>query len=99
MSVQHAVTVRLAHPLTEGEAEPIKEVVLRRPTVGALRGLQLAMIMMQDVNALCRLLPRVTPLSPEQVEALHPQDFVELSNRVLLFFVTAEQLSMLPPMA
>lgn len=91
MSLQ--TTVTLLQPLADGK-ETITAVEILRPSVGALRGLHLAQLQLQEVNALCKLLPRITrpPLSPEQVEQLDPGDFAAMANMVSLFFMTPEQL-------
>lgn len=89
-------SIALSVPLQTADGSPITEVEVMKPTVGALRGLQLAMVQMQDTNALVKLLPRITrpALLPDQIEQLDPADWAALANRVSLFFMTAEQLSM-----
>lgn len=88
-------TVRLNCPLKAVSGDLITEVEVMKPNVGALRGLQLAMVQMQDTNALLKLLPRITrpALLPDQLEQIDPADWAALANRVSLFFMTAEQLS------
>jgi len=89
-------TVVLSTPVKAASGDMIAEIEVMKPNVGALRGLQLAMVQMQDVNALCKLLPRITrpALLPDQVAELDPVDFAALANKVSLFFMTAEQLQM-----
>lgn len=89
-------TIRLNVPLKNAAGDPITEVEVMKPNVGALRGLQLAMVQMQDTNALLKLLPRITrpALLPDQLEQIDPADWAALANRVSLFFMTAEQLQM-----
>lgn len=96
MSASKMNTVRLNVPLKNASGEPITEVEVMKPNVGALRGLQLAMVQMQDTNALLKLLPRITrpALLPDQLEQIDPADWAALANRVSLFFMTAEQLQM-----
>lgn len=95
MTVKAPDTIALITPIKGADGTPITRVTLRKPTVQALRGLQLAMVQLQDVNAIAKLLPRITEpaLTSDQVEALDPGDFAALANRVSLFFMTAEQLS------
>lgn len=92
MSLQ--TTVTLLCPIADGKAT-IAAVEIQRPNVGALRGLHLAQLQLQDVNALCKLLPRITKpaLSPEQIEQLDPTDFAAMANMVSLFFMTPTQLA------
>jgi len=96
MSTSKMNAIALSTPIKTVSGELIKEVEVMKPNVGALRGLQLAMVQMQDVNALCKLLPRITrpSLLPDQVAELDPVDFAALANRVSLFFMTADQLAM-----
>jgi hypothetical protein len=96
MSTLKMNRVILKQPLLEQGQDPITEVVVLKPTVGALRGLQLAMVQMQDVNALAKLLPRITApaLTTDQVFALDTADFAALANVVSLFFMTQDQLNM-----
>lgn len=93
-TMQDPVRIRLTRPL-EANGQPIEAVELARPTVGALKGLQLAMVQVQDVASICRLLPRITTpaLTPAQVESLDPADFAALANQVSLFFVSPGQLA------
>jgi hypothetical protein len=93
--MQDPVQIRLASPLATADGCTIDAVTLARPTVAALKGLQLAMVQVQDVSAICRLLPRITTpaLTPAQVESLDPADFAALANRVSLFFMSPEQLA------
>ena len=89
------VRIRLNRPLAGADGSPLDTVDLARPTVAALKGLQLAMVQVQDVAQLVRLLPRITTpaLTPAQVEALDPADFATLANQVSLFFVSPAQLA------
>lgn len=84
---------RLSAPLKNGDKE-IHEVEVTKPSVGALRGLKMTDVLQMDVTALMTLLPRVTrpALTPDQVAALDPADFTDLSGKLLLFFARAEQL-------
>ena len=96
MSTSKLNRINLISPLTQADGTTITAVHVAKPTVGAMRGLQLAMIQMQDVNALAKLLPRITApaLTTDDVFALDPADFAALANLVSLFFMTQEQLNM-----
>lgn len=95
------VRIRLIRPLPGPDGALIDTVDLARPTVAALKGLQLAMVQVQDVAALVRLLPRITTpaLTPAQVEALDPADFAALANQVSLFFVSPALLAQMQAQA
>lgn len=82
--------VTLSTPVTRAGGEPIVAVTVRKPGVGALRGLKLLDVLQMDVNAMCKLLPRVTEpaLLPDEVAALDPADFVALAGQTTGFFVS-----------
>lgn len=94
MSVNKMNIVTLGAPIKVENGDDITVVEVLRPTVGALRGLMLAQVQMQDVNALLKLLPRITKpaLSPDQVAELDPSDFADMANQVSLSFMRQEQL-------
>ena len=88
MSAKLSEPVVLAQPITRDGADPIATVSVRKPDVGALRGLKLFDVLQMDVNAMARLLPRITSpaLLPDDVETLDPQDLMALSAAVVGFF-------------
>lgn len=90
-------SIQLVAPLKGADNKPITEIEIMKPTAGALRGLQLAMLQAQDVNQLSKLLPRITQpaLTSDQVWELDPADLAAIANRVSLFFMTREQLAMI----
>ena len=59
-------TITLDTPITRGE-QIIETIILRKPQVGALRGTSLAALVNLDVDALQRVLPRIT--TPTLTEA------------------------------
>jgi hypothetical protein len=79
-------TVSLDEPIKRGETT-ITEVVLRKPASGELRGLTLVDLLNGDVNALIRLLPRISQpsLTEQEVASLEPCDLVECGDAVALF--------------
>lgn len=89
------VRIDFATPLELGEGRRIEGVTLARPGVAALRGLQLALVQVQDVSQLTRLIPRITTpaLTPAQLEALDPADFAAIANQISLFFVSPAQMA------
>lgn len=66
---------------------PLKSIIVRKPNVKALSGVSLQDIFSYDVNALMRILPRVTTpaLTPQQVLDLDPSDFAQLGAHVVNF--------------
>lgn len=82
------VTIELEYPLESGE-ETIKEVELRKPYSGDLRslGLQLALLIAQDVDSMVKLIPRISNLSARDVENLEMEDFTAVSMGIVGFFV------------
>lgn len=84
---------KLLQPITSAGGD-ITHVSLRRPDAGSLRGLKLTDVLQMDVQAMTRLLPRLSEpaLMPDQVEALHPADLLTLSAGVVGFFVTEDQI-------
>ncbi|WP_413874171.1 phage tail assembly protein [Albidovulum sp.] len=88
-------TVTLSAPLDRKGGPMITSVGLRKPDVGALRGMKLTDVLQMDVNAMIRLLPRITTpaLLPDEVAALDPADFLSIAGTVVGFFMTAEQLA------
>lgn len=79
-------TVVLDAPIKRGEKE-LKEVTLRRPKAGELRGLKLQDVQEGDVSSLQVLLPRITELTKMEVEELDLTDLNAIGTEIVLFFV------------
>jgi len=81
-------TITLDQPIKRGDSE-ITEVELRKPVSGELRGLNLTDLLQMDVNALQRVLPRIsTPtLTDAEVAALDPADLMQLGAVVAGFLL------------
>ncbi|WP_054633115.1 phage tail assembly protein [Pantoea stewartii] len=90
-------TVTLDTPIQRGKTE-IKEIVLRKPQSGALRGVRLQALMEMDVNAVMAVLPRVsTPaLTVQEVNEMDPADLLALSVEVVTFLLPKSALSAFP---
>lgn len=86
--VEGVEVVTLDFPLKRGETE-IKEVTLRKPLAGQLRGVKLAELLNLDVGSVQMVLPRIsTPaLLPHEIAQLDPADLAELGVKVAAFFV------------
>lgn len=81
---------------TEGFARGnsvIKEVTLRRPKAGNLRGLSLATLLQLDVNAIAKLTPRISSptMNESDVYELAPADLTSLGKEIISFFVQDEE--------
>lgn len=81
-------TVALDSPVLRGE-QTITSVSLRKPMAGELRGVSLSDLLNLDVNAIIKVLPRVTSPSLTEQEAarLDPADLVQLGSKVAGFLL------------
>ena len=85
--VEGVEVVTLDYPIKRGDTD-IKEITLRKPLAGQLRGIKLGELLNLDVSSVQVLLPRIsTPtLLPHEVAQLDPADLAELSIKVATFF-------------
>lgn len=83
------VVVELDVPVQRGQTT-IKEVAIRKPKAGELRGVRLVDLANLDVMSLVTVLPRVTSpaLTKQEVENMDPADLTEVASKVALFLVT-----------
>lgn len=90
-------TVVLDTPILRGKSE-IKEVVLRKPQSGALRGTRLQAIMDMDVSAMMTIIPRISSptLTPQEMAELDPADLTAMSVEVVAFLLPKSVLADLP---
>ncbi len=81
-------TIALDYPIARGEQQ-IAEVTLRKPNAGSLRGLSIAAVLQLDIDALVRLIPRISDpaLTEAEVRALDPADLTQLATGTASFFV------------
>lgn len=84
MSKENIVT--LEKPIKRGEQE-ITEVTLIKPQAGTLRGVSLAAVANSEVDALIKVLPRMTApsLTEQELGALDLPDLVALAGKVVGF--------------
>lgn len=86
MITENENTVLLESPIQRGELL-IKQVTLIKPTAGTLRGVSLAAVANSDVDALVKVLPRMT--SPQLLESdvlkLELPDMIALAGKVIGF--------------
>jgi Phage tail protein E. len=80
--------ITLQEPITRG-TQTIKEVSVRKPKSGELRGVKLADLFQMDVAALEVVLPRITSprLEKHDVANLDPGDLSLLAMEVVDFLV------------
>jgi len=83
-----SITITLQTPLTRGETE-IKEVTLRKPGTGEMRGLALSDLLQMNVNALHKVLPRISSpmLTEADVANMDIADFTEMASEVAGFLL------------
>ena len=83
-----STTITLQTPLTRGETE-LKEVTLRKPGSGELRGINLTDLLQMNVNALHKVLPRISSpsLTEADVAKLDPADLTDMASEVAAFLL------------
>lgn len=81
-------TVELDAPIVRGETT-ITHVTVRKPMSGELRGTSLAELANLDVNALRKVLPRITlpALTDVEIGRLEPADLLDLGMKVGVFLL------------
>lgn len=81
-------TIALDTPIKRGD-QRITEVVLRKPSAGELRGVNLTDLLQMSVDALTIVLPRITTptLLKEDVRTMDPADLVQLGAAVANFLL------------
>lgn len=84
--------VTLEYPFKRGETE-VSTVDIRRPASGELRGLNLSDVLNLNVDAMTKLIPRITPLMDEEVKQLDPVDLVQICSEIGDFFVPKSALT------
>lgn len=84
MSKENVVT--LEKPLKRGE-QLVTEITLIKPNAGTLRGVSLAAVANSEVDALIKVLPRMTApmLTEQEVAAMELPDLVALAGQVVGF--------------
>ncbi len=91
--------IQLDTPLVRGE-QTIQEITLRKPKTGELRGTSLSALVSLEVDALQRVLPRLTmpALTEIDVANLDPADLVQLGGAFASFLLPkAMQNNMVSP--
>lgn len=85
---QNTAVVTLDTPIERGTTT-ITDVSLRKPMSGELRGVALTDLLNLEVNALRKVLPRITTpmLTEVEVGRMDPADLVELGSTVAGFLL------------
>lgn len=86
MSHETENVVTLEAPVKRGE-QLIDTITLMKPNAGTLRGLSLASVANAEIDALIKVLPRITmpSLTEQEVAALDLVDMVALAGKVVGF--------------
>ncbi|HHQ4791253.1 MULTISPECIES: phage tail assembly protein [Aeromonas] len=81
-------TVTLDQAIQRGDTT-ITEIQLRKPKAGEMRGLNMTDVVQMDVNALTKLLPRITTpiLTEAEIGNMDPADLMQLGSEVSTFLV------------
>lgn len=81
-------TVTLDTPIMIGDTT-VKQVQVRRPAAGEMRGCSLSALLNLDYAALETLLPRITvpTLTRAQIATMDPSDFTQLGSEVMDFLL------------
>lgn len=84
--------ITLAEAIARGK-EKITSITLRRPGSGELRGLKLADLVQGDVNAVIRLVPRISQpsLVEQEVAALDAYDLTRCADEIAVFLQAPPQ--------
>ena len=80
-------TITLDNPIKRGE-QTITTLTIRKPKTGALRGIALADVLKIDVDAMIKIIPRVSNpnVTESEVSDLDLADFTKLATAVVGFF-------------
>lgn len=82
--------VKLPSPLKR-ESGDIKEVHIREPKGGDLRGFEIVSILRMDYTAHRTLIPRICPeITANDIDQMDPRTLVAVQSEVVGFFVEGE---------
>lgn len=81
-------SVTLDTPIKRGKTE-ITQVILRKPSAGELRGIQLAELIQLDVASLIKVIPRLSNpgLTAPEVANLDPADLLAIGGKIVGFLL------------
>jgi hypothetical protein len=80
------VTIAFGQPIVR-DGGPVESVIVRKPKGGDLRGAKLTELMAADVDAVARVIPRITTpaILPHEFYALEADDLAEVVGTVVGF--------------
>lgn len=92
--------ITLDTPIQRGE-NSIAELTLRKPKAGELRGVNLADLLQMDVNAITRVLPRISEptLTEADVAGMDPADLMQAGAAIAGFLLSKAALQGLPSLS
>ncbi|RAH37532.1 phage tail assembly protein [Halomonas sp. SL1] len=84
-------TVELDSPIQRG-SQTVTELQIRKPKSGALRGVALTDVLQMQVDALTKVLPRITEpaLAEAEIRDMDPADLVQCGGVVSGFLLPAK---------
>lgn len=87
-------TTILETPIQRGETL-IRDIALRKPKAGELRGVNLTDLLQMDVVAVTKVLPRISDptLTEAEIASLDPADFLALASEVAGFLLPKSALA------
>ena len=96
MNTENPNTITLDTPIQRG-TQTITEVTLRKPSAGELRGTSLQALCNLDVDALSKVLPRITSpmLTDADVARMDPADLVQMGAMFAGFLAPKAALAIL----
>lgn len=88
--------VTLDTPIKRGE-NTVSSVSIRKPSSGELRGLSVTDVLSMEVNALFKLLPRITTpaLTVDELMQLDPADLLQMGNEVGNFLLPKKAIALI----
>lgn len=88
MSKNSNEPITLDTPIQRGD-QTITAITLRKPASGELRGVSLTDLLQLDVNALQKVLPRISSptLTEQDIGRMDPADLVQLGSKVTGFLL------------
>ena len=80
--------ITLDSPVLRGE-QKIEKVTVAKPNAGTLRGVSLASLAQSDVDALIKVLPRISipAITEQEASKLDPADLLQLGSEVASFLL------------
>ncbi|MFE8048649.1 MULTISPECIES: phage tail assembly protein [Brenneria] len=86
MNEQNTNTVKLETPIKRGDTQ-IDVLTLIKPNAGTLRGVSLAAVANSDVDAMIKVLPRMTnpALTEAEITRMELPDMIAIAGKVIGF--------------